>query len=231
MPGFPVHHLLLELAQTHGYRVGVHRVQLYSWTIKESWAPKNWCFWTVVLEKTLESPLDLKEIKPIKPGDAREYDQPRQRIKKQRHYFANKGPYHQSYGFPSSRVWIWELDHERRLSAQELMLLNCDGENTLEIARRSNQSILKEINPEYSLEELVLSGSSNILATWCEEMTHWKRPWCWERLRAREEGRDRGWDGIIYSMKMSFSKLQEMVKDRGAWYATVHGGHKELDTT
>ena len=49
-------------------------------------------------------------------------------------------------------------------------------------ARRSNQSILKEISPEYSLEGLMLKPS-NTLATWCEELTHWKRSWCWERLK------------------------------------------------
>ena len=60
------------------------------------------------------------------------------------------------------------------------------------IARRSNQSILKEINPEYS--------SSNTLTTWCEELTHCKRPWCWERLRARGEAGNRGWDGWMASL-------------------------------
>ena len=60
--------------------------------------------------------------------------------------------------------------------------------------RRSNQ---KEINPEYSLEGLILNWSSNTLATWCEEPTHWKRPWCWERLRAGEEGGNSGWDGLM----------------------------------
>ena len=54
-------------------------------------------------------------------------------------------------------------------------------------ARRSKLSILKEINPEYSLEGLIWSWSSNTLATWCEELTHWKRPWYWERLRAEEK--------------------------------------------
>ena len=54
--------------------------------------------------------------------------------------------------------------------------------------RRSNQSILKEINPEYSLEGLMLKLISNILATWCQELTRWKRPWCWERLKAGGEG-------------------------------------------
>ena len=62
-------------------------------------------------------------------------------------------------------------------------------------ARRSNQYILKEISPEYSLKGLILSWNSNTLATWCKELTHWKRPWCWERLKAGGEGDDRGWDG------------------------------------
>ena len=65
------------------------------------------------------------------------------------------------------------------------------------ITRRSNQSILKKINPEYSLEGLMLNWSSNTLATWCEEQTHWKWLWCWERSTAKGEGDDRGWDGWI----------------------------------
>ena len=88
---------------------------------KESWAPGNWCFWTVVLQKTLESPLDCKEIQPV-------------------HSEGN-----QPWIFIHWKDWCW-------------------------------------------------SWSSNNLATWCEELTHWKRPWCWERLKARE-GDDRGWNG------------------------------------
>ena len=64
---------------------------------------------------------------------------------------------------------------------------------------RSNQSLLKEINPEYSLERLMWSWSSYTLATWCEKSTHWKRPWCWERLKAGELG-DRAWDGWMASL-------------------------------
>ena len=64
---------------------------------------------------------------------------------------------------------------------------------------RSNQSIVKEINPEYSLEGRCWSWDSNTLATWCEELTHLKRPWCWERLKAGREGDDRGWDGWMAS--------------------------------
>ena len=62
-------------------------------------------------------------------------------------------------------------------------------------ARRSNQSILKEVSPEYSLEGLLLKLNSNTLATWCEELTHLKRPWCWERLKAGGEGDNRWMDG------------------------------------
>ena len=66
--------------------------------------------------------------------------------------------------------------------------------------RKSNQSILKEINSEYSLEGLLLKLSSNTLATWCKGLTHWKRPWCWARLRAGGEGGNRGWDDWMESL-------------------------------
>ena len=66
-------------------------------------------------------------------------------------------------------------------------------------ARRSNQSILKEISPGCSLKDWCWSWNSNTLATRCEELTHLKRPWCWERLRAGGEGDDREWDGWIAS--------------------------------
>ena len=67
------------------------------------------------------------------------------------------------------------------------------------MARRSNKSILKEINPEYSLEGLMLKLNSNTLATGCKELTHWERPWCWQRLRAGGKESDRGWDGWMAS--------------------------------
>ena len=66
-------------------------------------------------------------------------------------------------------------------------------------ARRSNQSILKEISPGCSLEGLMLKLKHQSLATWCEELTHLKRPWCWERLKVGGEGDDRGWDGWMAS--------------------------------
>ena len=67
-------------------------------------------------------------------------------------------------------------------------------------ARTSNQSIPKKISPEYSLERLMLKLKFQYLATWGEELTHLKRPWCWERLKAGGEGDDRGWDGWMASL-------------------------------
>ena len=66
-------------------------------------------------------------------------------------------------------------------------------------ARISNQSILKEISPGCSLEGMMLKLKPSTLATSCEELTHWKRLWCWEELRAGGEGDDRGWDGWMAS--------------------------------
>ena len=77
------------------------------------------------------------------------------------------------------------------------------------------------------------SWNSNTLVTWCQELTHWKRPWCWVRLKAGGEADDRGWDGWMASpksMHMSMSKLLKLVMDREAWHAAVHGVTKSYTT-
>ena len=109
-----------------GYDFSISHVCMCDLDYKESWALKKWCFWTVVLEETLESPLDCKEIQTVYP----------------------KG--NQSWIF-IGRTWCW-------------------------------------------------SWKSHTLATWCEELTHLKRPWCWERLKAGGEEDDRGWDGWMTSL-------------------------------
>ena len=77
------------------------------------------------------------------------------------------------------------------------MLLNCGWRRLLRVpwtARRSNQSILKESVLNIHWKDWCWSWNSDTLTTWCEELTHLKRPWCWERLKAGGEGADRGWD-------------------------------------
>ena len=85
------------------------------------------------------------------------------------------------------------------------------------ITRRSNQSMLKEISPEYSLEGLMLKLELQYFATWCEELIHLKRPWCWERLKAGE-GDNWGWDGWMAS-----PTRWTWVWASGSWWWTGQG--------
>ena len=143
------------------------------------------------------------------------YNKPRQHIKRQRYCFANKGPYSQSYGFPSSHVSMWELDYKSWALKNWCFQLWC-WRRLLRVpwtTRRSNQSILKEINPEYSLEGLILKlqyfGHLMQTADSLEKML---------MLRKVEGRKRRGWrsirwlDGITDSMDMSLSTLCEIVR-------------------
>ena len=129
-------------------------------------------------------------------------DKPRNCVKKQTHQFADKGLCSQGYGLSSSHIWLWELDHKEDREPKNWCFLTVVLEKTLESSLESKE--IKPVNPKGNQPWILIgkdwcwSWSSNTLATWCEQLTHWKRPWCWRRLRAGE-GDNKGWDGWMTS--------------------------------
>jgi len=100
------------------------------------------------------------------------------------------------YGWESwniKKIEHWRIDAFELWCWRRLLRVPCT-------ARRSSQSILKKISPDYSLEGLMLKLKLQYLATWCEELTHWKKPWCWESLKVGGKGDDGGWDGWMASL-------------------------------
>ena len=190
--------------------------QWKQWQTLFYWAPKSPCRWWL--------PRNRKTLAPWKKS----YDKPRQHIKKQRHYLANKGPYSQiysvtivMYGWDSwtiKKAECWRIDTFEVWCWRRLLRFPW-------IARRSNQSILKEINPEYSLEGLMLKLKLQYFGHLI-----WRADSLEKTLMlGKIEGRRRGWqnrrwlDDITISMDMILSNLQEMVKHKEAWHVTVHG--------
>ena len=123
-------------------------------------------------------------------------------ILKKRHYFANKGLSSQSYGFSSSHVWMWELDHKERWAPKNWCFWTVVLGKTLEspLDYKEIQTVHPKVNQSWIfIGRTDWSWRSDTLTTWYEELTHWKRPWCWERLKAGREGDNRGWDGCMAS--------------------------------
>ena len=123
---------------------------------------------------------------------------------------------------------MWELDHKEGWVPKNccfwIVVLEKTFESSLD-RRRWNQSIVKEINSDYSLKGLMLKLKLQYFGHLMRRANSLKRPWCWERLKAkrREQQRVPWLDGSPDSMNMNLSKLHEILKDRGAWCAAVHG--------
>ena len=147
----------------------------------------------------------------------------------QRHYFANKGPSSQGYGFPSGHLWMWELDHKEGWAPKNWCFWIVVLEKTLEgpwTSRRSNQSILKEIKPEYTLGGLIPKLKLQYLDHLMQRADSLKKTVMLGKIKGRKrrrQQRKRWLESIIYTMDMSLSKLREIVKDREAWHAAVPG--------
>ena len=146
-------------------------------------------------------------------------------ILKSRDNFANKGPSSKSYGFSSRCVWMWELDHKERcvlknwcfwtvvlgktledpLNCKEIKPVNPKGNQSwIFIGRTDAEAEVPIPWPPDEKSQVIRKDwcwiwNSDTLATWCKELTHWKRSWCWERLKAGGERGDRGWDGWMAS--------------------------------
>ena len=115
-----------------------------------------------------------------------------------RHHFANKGPYSQSFGFSSSHVQMWEFVHKEGWAPKNWCFRIVLLEKSLEspwTARRSNQSILKEINPEYSLEGLMLKLKLQYFGHVIRRANSWEKIPILGNIEGKREGGGKGWDG------------------------------------
>ena len=172
-------------------------------------------------------PWNWKTLAPWKKS----YDQPRQHIKKQRHYFANKGPSSQSYCFSSSHVWVWELDYK-----ESWMLKNwCFWTVVLE---KTPESLLdcKKIQPVHPKENQswIFIGRTDADAEttilWPPDVKNWliwKDPDAGKDWRQEEKGMTED-EMVEWHHQLNgheFGKLRQLLIDREAWHAAVHGVH------
>ena len=172
-------------------------------------------------------PWNSKMLTPWKES----YDQPRQHIKKQRHYFANKGPSHQTYGFSSSHVWMWELDSEESWVLKNWCFWTVVLEKTLESPLDCKKS--QPVHPKGNQSRIFI-GRTDVEAQspilWPPDVKSWliwKDPddgKDWRQKKGMTE--DEMVHGITDSMGMSLNKFWVLVMNREAWHAAVHGVQK-----
>ena len=147
------------------------------------------------------------------------YDQPRQHIKKQRHYFANKGPSSQVYGFSSNHVWMWELDCEESWAPRNWCFWTVVLEKTLESPLDFKE--IQLVHPKGN-QSWVFIGRT-MLKLKLQYFGHLMRRFDSLEKTLMLEGIGGRRRGITNSMHMSLGELRELVVDREAWRPAIHG--------
>ena len=174
--------------------------------------------------------MKLKDASPWKKS----FDQPRQHIKKQRHYFANKGPSRPSYGFSSSQVWMWGLDHKDSWVPKKLMFLTCGvGEDSWKSLGLQGAQTSQEISPEYSLEGLMLKLKLQYFGHLMWRTDSLEKTLMLRKIEVRRKGNDRGWDVWMHHWLNGheFEKAPGVSDGQGGLAYCSPWGCKESDMT
>ena len=123
-------------------------------------------------------------------------------LKSRENYFANKGPFSQGYGFPSSHEWMWELDYKESWVPNNWCFWTVVLEKTLESPLDCKE--IQSVHPKdwswVFIGRLMLKLKLQYFGHLMQRADSFERPWCWEKLKAGGEGDDRGWDGWMASL-------------------------------